>query len=210
MNCKNIDYTLYLVTDSSLCPPDKLPQAVEKAIQGGVTMVQLREKNISTLDFYHIAHRVKAVTDQHQIPLLINDRIDIALAVNTDGVHIGQSDMPADTARRLIGPDKLLGVSANTVETALKAQADGADYIGFGAVFPTDTKKDASTRGVKAYWQVKNTISLPMVAIGGIHLDNVHRLNGADGIAVISAIMGQPDETEAARSLLSRFHGDKS
>lgn len=101
MNFKNIDYTLYLVTDSNLCPPDKLPQAVEKAILGGVTIVQLREKNLGTLDFYNAACRVKAVTDRYQIPLLINDRIDIALAVDAAGVHIGQSDMPADIARRL-------------------------------------------------------------------------------------------------------------
>lgn len=207
MSCKPIDYTLYLVTDSTLCPPEKLPQAVEKAILGGVTLVQLREKDVSTLDFYRIACNVKKVTDKYQIPLLINDRIDIALAVDAAGVHIGQSDIPADIARRLIGADKLLGVSANTIETALKAQTDGADYIGFGAVFPTDTKKDVSTRGVEAYWQVKNTVDIPVVGIGGIHLENAHHLNGCDGIAVISAIIGQPDETEAAHNLLCHFRG---
>lgn len=201
------DPTLYLVTDSSLCPPEKLPQAVEKAILGGVSMVQLREKQASSLNFYNLALKIKEVTARYNVPLLINDRVDIAIAADADGVHIGQSDLPAAIVRRMLGNDKILGVTAAAPELALKAQADGADYIGCGAVFPTATKKDARTRGVEAYWETKRAVKIPAVAIGGIQKENVRLLTGCDGIAVVSAIMGQPDEKEAARELLFRLRG---
>lgn len=203
------DPTLYLVTDSKLCPPEKLPQAVEKAILGGVTMVQLREKEASALEFYHLALKIKEVTNRYRIPLLINDRVDIALAADADGVHVGQSDLPAEAVRRLLGPDKLLGVSAGTPALALRAQAAGADYIGFGAVFPTGTKKDASTRSVDAFWETKRAVQIPVVAIGGIHQENVHLLRGCDGVAVVSAIMGRQDEKAAAQALVHRLRGQE-
>lgn len=199
--------TLYLVTDSALCPPEELPQAVERAILGGVSMVQLREKHACSLDFYNLALRVKEVTARHNIPLLINDRVDIAIAADADGVHIGQSDLPAKIVRRMLGDGKILGVTAATPALAIKAQADGADYIGCGAVFPTATKKDAQTRGVEAYREVKRAVKIPAVAIGGIQKENVHLLAGCDGIAVVSAVMGQADEEAAARELLRRLRG---
>jgi thiamine-phosphate pyrophosphorylase len=138
------DYTLYLVTDRSLMSTATLIEAVEQAILGGCTMIQLREKNISSLDFYRQSVEVKKVTEQYHVPFIINDRIDIAMAVNADGVHIGQSDIPAAIVRDLIGTDMLLGVSAASVKEAVQAANDGADYLGVGAMFPTGTKTDAN------------------------------------------------------------------
>ena len=137
------DYTLYLVTDRSLMSTETLGEAVEQAILGGCTMVQLREKDSSSLDFYQLARGIKKITDRFHIPLMINDRIDIALAVDAAGVHIGQSDLPAAIARKIMGERMLLGVSAASVREAVQAQNDGADYLGVGAMFPTDTKTDA-------------------------------------------------------------------
>ncbi|NLB33505.1 MAG: thiamine phosphate synthase, partial [Tissierellia bacterium] len=138
----NIDYTLYLVTDREIMSTEKLETAVEQAILGGCTVIQLREKNCSSLEFFEIAISIKEITDRYQIPLIINDRIDIALAVDASGVHIGQSDMPARIVRKLIGNNKILGVSASNFEEAMKAYKDDADYLGVGAMFITDTKKD--------------------------------------------------------------------
>ncbi len=137
------NYALYLVTDSELCPRENLLAQVEGALKGGVTMVQLREKDLGSLAFYQTAVRMKALTDRYHVPLIINDRLDIALAVDAAGVHVGQSDLPASVVRRLVGPEKLVGVSASTVAEAVIAYNDGADYLGVGAVFPTSTKKDA-------------------------------------------------------------------
>ena len=138
-----IDCTLYLVTDRDLFPGIRLAEAVEQAIQGGVTMVQLREKNVSSRDFYTVAMEIKEITDRYNVPLIINDRLDIALAIDAAGLHAGQDDLPARVARKqLAGTGKILGVSAATVAEALQAQVDGADYIGSGSVFTTDTKKD--------------------------------------------------------------------
>ena len=139
---KNIDLSLYLVTDKS-DDVEKFLNTIEEAIKGGVTVVQIREKTADTLDFYNLALKVKEITTKYHVPLIINDRVDIALAIDADGVHVGQSDMPCDVTRRLIGEDKILGVSAATVDEAQKAEKDGADYIGTGAVFPTATKDDA-------------------------------------------------------------------
>ena len=138
-----IDYNLYLVTDRPLLGDRDLQQSIEAAILGGVTIVQLREKDLSTLEFFNLATQIKAVTDSYQVPLIINDRLDIALAVDAAGLHVGQDDLPAVIARRLLGADKILGVSATTLEEAIKAEVEGADYLGIGAIFPTDTKKDA-------------------------------------------------------------------
>lgn len=201
----NIDYTLYLVTDSELCPFNKLPLAVEHAIQGGVTLVQIREKTSSTLEFYNTALAVKKITDKYNVPLIINDRLDIALAIDAAGLHIGQEDMPASIARKLLGENKLLGVSASTIEKAKTAKRDGADYIGVGAVFPTSTKQVEGCTGVDRPAAIRREISIPVVAIGGINKSNVGKLYGIDGIAVVSAIMGKVDEAKESRELLSLF-----
>ena len=199
-----VNYKLYLVTDRDLLKNIDICTAVEQAIQGGVTLVQLREKELSSLEFYNTALKVKKVTDKYNIPLIINDRLDIALAVDAAGVHVGQSDIPAAIARKLIGPDKILGVSTATVEESIEAEKNGADYIGAGAVFPTSTKLDARAVTVEMLKSIKKNIKIPVVAIGGISENNVQSLRGADidGVAVISAILGKQNIKEASESLL--------
>lgn len=200
---KDINYKLYLVTDRDLIGEVSLNAAVEEAIKGGVTLVQLREKDIGTLDFYNTAVALKKITDKYNVPLIINDRMDIALAVGAEGLHVGQDDMPADVARKLLGKDKILGVSAGTLEEAIKAEKDGADYIGVGAIFPTSTKNDARAVSVDTIKKIKESISIPVVAIGGINEKNVGLLKPAniDGISVISAILGKEDIKGAAEEL---------
>jgi len=197
------DLTLYLCTDRHWLGDMSIGESVDRAIQGGVTLVQLREKDVSTADFLAAALEVQAVCKKHNVPLLINDRVDIALAIDAEGVHVGQSDMPCDIVRRLIGPDKILGVSANTPEHAKKALTDGADYIGIGAAFMTDTK---AVGGALSYEQIKavmDAADIPACAIGGINEKTGPALKGLglDGISVISAILAKPDITEAARTM---------
>ena len=189
------DYTLYLVTDRSLMSTATLIEAVEQAILGGCTMIQLREKNISSLDFYRQSVEVKKITEQYHVPFIINDRIDIAIAVNADGVHIGQSDIPAAIARDLIGTDMLLGVSAASVKEAVQAANDGADYLGVGAMFPTGTKTDANYVSIEELKKIRHAVNLPIIAIGGINKGNIKQFHdtGINGLAVVSAIIAQPD-----------------
>jgi thiamine-phosphate pyrophosphorylase len=198
-----IDYRLYLVTDRNLLNGKSLAQSVEDAIAGGVTVVQLREKTLGTRDFFDLALRVKAITDHYGIPLIINDRLDIALSVNAAGLHIGQGDLPVPLARKLLGPDKVLGVSAATVEEAAAARNEGADYLGIGAVFPTGTKTDARNVPVETLRRIRERIAIPIVAIGGINRSNARLVlnEGVDGIAVVSAILGAPDIRLAAHCL---------
>lgn len=201
------DYSLYLVTDRSLMTTDTLSEAVEQAILGGCTMVQLREKNISSLDFFKLATEIKAVTDSFGVPLIINDRIDIALAVHAAGVHIGQSDIPAAIVREIIGDDMLMGVSASSVSEAIQAQKDGADYLGVGAMFPTGTKTDAAIVSIKELQNIRQSVALPIVAIGGINKGNAGLFHdmGIDGLAVVSAIIAQPNIRQAASELKRIF-----
>lgn len=201
------DYSLYLVTDRSLMTTDTLSEAVEQAILGGCTMVQLREKNISSLDFFKLATEIKAVTDNFGVPLIINDRIDIALAVHAAGVHIGQSDIPAAIVREIIGDDMLMGVSASSVSEAIQAQKDGADYLGVGAMFPTGTKTDAAIVSMKELQNIRQSVALPIVAIGGINKENAGLFHdmGIDGLAVVSAIIAQPNIRQAASELKRIF-----
>lgn len=200
----DINYKLYLVTDRDLLKNTDICTAVEQAIQGGVTLVQLREKDLSSLEFYNIAVEVKKVTDKYKVPLIINDRLDIALAVDAAGVHVGQSDMPALIARKLIGPNKILGVSTATVEESIEAEKNGADYVGVGAVFPTSTKLDARAVTVDMLKEIKESIKIPVVAIGGINGNNVQSLKTANiqGVAIISAILGKEDIKKAAENLI--------
>ena len=162
------DYRLYLVTDRNCLQQQTLEQAVEQAILGGVTLVQLREKAIASKEFYERALRIKAICHHYNVPLLINDRVDIALAVEADGVHIGQSDLPCGVVRQILGKDKIIGVSARTAQQAIQAQADGADYLGVGAMFATSTKQDAQTVTIASLTQIRQAVTLPIVAIGGI------------------------------------------
>ncbi|MBR3155414.1 MAG: thiamine phosphate synthase [Methanobrevibacter sp.] len=204
---KNLDLSLYLVTDKS-DDVEKFLKTIEEAIKGGVSLVQIREKTAETLDFYNLALKVKEITEKHDVPLIINDRVDVALAVDAEGVHVGQSDMPCDVTRALVGPDKIVGVSAATIEEARKAESDGADYIGTGAVFPTATKDDAPKITKKDLKEIVESISIPVVAIGGITLNNAHELNdtGIAGLSVVSAIMSSENPKKSSEELLKIFN----
>lgn len=203
MDKEAIDYLLYLVTDRDLLGNKDLAVTVEEAIKGGVTLVQIREKNVSTLEFFQLALEIKEITKKHGVPFIVNDRIDIALAVDADGVHIGQEDMPLTVARKMVGPAKIIGVSVSTLEQALAAQREGADYLGIGAVFPTTTKGDANSVSLKDLQEIKAGITIPIVAIGGINKNNIHNVmeTRVDGAAVVSAIIACSDPYEAALDL---------
>ena len=161
----NFDYTLYLVTDRQLMSCDSLTEAVEQAILGGCTMIQLREKELSSLEFYNQAVAVKQVTDKYHIPLIINDRIDIAMAVQAAGVHIGQHDLPAAAVRKVIGENMLLGVSASSIVEAIQAQQDGADYLGVGAMFPTGTKTDAESVSMEELQKIRTAVTMNLQSL---------------------------------------------
>lgn len=198
-----MDYTLYLVTDRILAGARDFDDLVGRAVRGGCTLVQLREKDASSGELYERALRLKRVTDYFHVPLIIDDRVDIMLAVDAAGVHLGQSDLPAEAARRLIGPDKILGVSARTVEEAEAAESAGADYLGVGAVFPTATKTDAEPVARETLAAICAAVRIPVVAIGGLNAKNIPLLEGSgiSGAAVVSAVMGAEDPEEAARKL---------
>ena len=204
-----IDYSLYLVTNRLLMSTKTLGEAVEQAIIGGCTMVQLREKKISSLDFYALALEIKEIADSYGIPLIINDRIDIAMAVGAAGVHIGQKDIPADIARKVIGKDMLLGVSAASVAEAENAAKAGADYLGVGAMFPTGTKPDAGFVSMEELGRIRRAVDIPIVVIGGINKENAMLFQpmGIDGLAVVSAVIAQPDIKKSAADLKSLFLG---
>lgn len=203
----NIDLSLYLVTDNSE-NEEKFLKTIEEAIKGGVSVVQIREKTADTLEFYNLALKVKEITTKYDIPLIINDRVDVALAIDADGVHVGQSDMPCDVTRKLIGENKILGVSAATISEAKKAESDGADYIGTGAVFPTATKDDAPKITKKDLSDITKSINIPVVAIGGITLENASELKdtGIAGLSVVSAIMSADNPKKASEELLNIFN----
>jgi thiamine-phosphate pyrophosphorylase len=197
----SIDYSLYLVTDRSFLNNKSIKDAVEEAIKGGVTMVQVREKDVSSREFYKVALEVKEITDKYKLPLIINDRIDIAQAVDASGVHLGQSDLPLKLARDILGKDKIIGISVGNVKEAKEAETDGADYVGIGTIFFTGTKKDIKTPiGIEGLTEIVKSIGIPSVAIGGINEENAKDVlnSGTDGVAVISAILGKEDIRKAA------------
>lgn len=197
------DYSLYLVTDTDMCKRENLLDVTEKAIKGGVTMVQLREKDISSREFYTEAIEMKKLCQRYSVPLIINDRMDIALAADADGLHIGQSDIPIDAARKVMGENKIIGVSAGNVTEAKTAVSGRADYLGVGAVFHTDTKKDAVDVGLNMLRKVRESVDIPLLAIGGINHSNIDLLknSGIDGVAVVSCIMASDDPYAAAVKL---------
>lgn len=199
-------YTLYLVTDRFDYTDDEFFSIIEEACQAGVTLVQLREKKATTNRFFHLAQKVKTITDKYDVPLIINDRVDICLAVDAAGVHIGDDELPIDVTRSLIGPDKLLGVSADTLERANEAQQLGADYLGIGAVFPSSTKADCETVSLDIVRQMNDRSALPSVAIGGINQDNIIQLEktGITGISLVSAIMQADNVSETTGQLLQQ------
>ncbi|MBD8941565.1 MAG: thiamine phosphate synthase [Clostridiales bacterium] len=202
-----IDYTLYLCTDRDLMSSATIEENVELAIKGGCTVIQLREKNCSSKEFYDLAVSVKKITDKYNVPLIINDRVDIAMAVDAAGVHIGQSDLPADVVRRIIGDDKIIGVSTAKLDEALKAVKDGADYLGVGAMYSTDTKTDARPVTMEELKEIRKNVDIPIVVIGGINMNTLGNFKnmGIDGLAVVSAIVAQPDVEKAAKDMYEAF-----
>jgi thiamine-phosphate pyrophosphorylase len=198
------DLKVYLCTDRLLAKGRPISAAVEAALKGGATMIQVREKEASTREFYDIALEVQRLTRRYQVPLVVNDRLDIALAIHADGLHIGQDDLPLAEARRIAGSSMFIGVSASTVEEARAAEAGGADYLGVGAVYPTGSKADAGAAiGLDQLARVAASVKIPVVGIGGVNAANAPLVleRGAAGVSVISAILSQPDIEEAARVL---------
>ena len=195
-----MDYSLYVCTDRDIMTTDTLEEAVELAIKGGATIIQLREKDCTSREFYELALSIKDITDAYEVPLIINDRLDIALAVHADGVHLGQSDIPVQVARNVMGPNCIVGATANTLEKAKEAWQSGADYLGVGDVFGSATKNDTKPVELKELKKICDTVKIPGVAIGGISKKNIHLLKdtGVAGVAVISAVLGQTDITAAA------------
>ena len=205
MKLENKTMLVYAVTDRTWLNGSTLKQQVEQAIKGDATLIQLREKELSYTAFLEQAIQLKKVTDKYHIPLIINDNVDVAKAVNAEGVHVGQKDMEAGAVRQKLGENKIIGVSVQTVEQALLAQKQGADYLGVGAVFSTSTKLDASEVSFETLQKICNAVSIPVVAIGGISQSNILQLKGSgiDGVAVVSAIFAQKDITQATKELVA-------
>lgn len=198
--------TVYAVTDRAWTGEKSLMEQVKEALEGGITFLQLREKKLSKEAFLQEAKEMKQLAEKYKVPFVINDNIEIAQKSGADGVHVGQDDMPVEEVRKILGEDKIIGVSAHNVEEALKAQKGGADYLGVGAVCQTATKSDASVVSMEEMKKICESVSIPVVAIGGIHKDNLLMLEntGVDGIAVVSAIFAAKDIKEAARELFAK------
>lgn len=194
---------LYVITDRSWIGEDSLDKQVEEALKGGATFLQLREKQLSTDEFLDQAKKIKKITDRYNIPFIINDNVEVAINSDADGVHIGQEDMKAKKVRNIMGSDKILGVSASTVEAAKLAEENGADYIGVGAVFKTNTKEDANVISMDTVKNICKAVSIPVVAIGGINEETVLTLkdSGLDGICCISAVFSKKNINESTRNL---------
>ena len=205
-NVKKEDMLLYAVTDRHWLNGETLYSQVEKTLEGGTTFVQLREKELDEEHFLDEAKKIKKLCAKYNVPFVINDNVEIALEMDADGVHVGQSDMEAGDVRAKLGPDKIIGVSAQTVEQALLAQERGADYLGVGAVFHTDSKADAADVDHETLKAICEAVDIPVIAIGGISKDNVGELAGSGicGIAVISAIFAEKDIKGATQELKNR------
>ena len=197
------DPTLYVITDSTYHTTETLLRAVDDACAGGATLIQLREKDTGGRDYLALAQMVKAVTDKYNVPLIIDDRVDVALACDAAGVHVGASDLPVSVCRKLLGPDKIVGATAKTVEAAKAAYADGADYLGTGAIYPTTTHVATRVTPVSTLDEICRAVPIPVVAIGGLNARTLPALagSGADGAAVVSALFAADDIESAAHQL---------
>lgn len=202
-----LDTTLYFITDSSTVPAEKFLPSVEAACKGGATIIQLREKNKSTREYMELAASVHEITSRYNVPLIIDDRVDVALAIGAEGVHVGQTDMPVATARKLMGPDKIVGATTKTVPQALEAYEQGADYCGVGAIYPTTTKVVTILTSVDTLKEIVKAVPIPVNAIGGLNKDNIDVLKGSGikGICAVSAIQKAADPEVAARELKAAF-----
>ena len=203
MNCRPEDMLLYAVTDRAWLNGATLESQVEQALKGGATFVQLREKELDEETFLEEAKKIKKLCGKYHVPFVINDNVDIALKMDADGVHVGQSDMEAGKVREKLGPDKIIGVSCKTVEQALLAKKHGADYLGVGAMYPTGTKKDATAVTPEVLSEICQAVDIPVVAIGGINKNRLEPIKGTgvDGVAVVSAIFAAEDIEKATREL---------
>lgn len=203
---KNFDTTLYFITDSGGYREEEFLYRIEEALKGGATLLQLREKEKTTREYIELAEKVHGLTKEYNVPLIIDDRVDVALAVNAEGVHVGQSDMPVYIARKLMGEDKIIGATAKTVEQAVEAYAQGADYLGVGAIYPTTTKVKTVLTSTESLENICNSVPIPANAIGGLNKDNIDILKGIpiSGICVVSAIMKADDPKQAAIELKAR------
>ena len=198
---------LYLVTNRYQDSLESFLEKVETACRSGVTIVQLREKNLTTNQYYQLAKEVKEITDAYQVPLIIDDRLDVCLAVDAAGLHIGDDELPVSVARQVLGPDKILGVTAKTVKRALEAEEGGADYLGTGAIFPTTTKKNAPITLISTLKTICQRVAIPVVAIGGLTSENIDQLIGTDiaGVAVVRDLMQAEDIEEKTQAFLTKL-----
>lgn len=205
---KQIDTTMYFITDSTGYGEEEFLYRVEEACKGGITLIQLREKERTTREYLALAEKVHEISQRYNIPLIIDDRVDIALAVNAEGVHVGQSDMPVHIARKLMGDDKIVGATAKTVPQALEAHEQGADYLGVGAIYPTTTKVKTVLTSVETLKDIVKAVPIKVNAIGGLNKENIHILkdSGIDGICAVSAIMKADSPCIAAKELREAFY----
>ena len=206
---KNFDTTLYFITDSTGFTREEFLFRVEQALKGGVTLLQLREKEKTTREYISLAEKVHALTKKYNVPLIIDDRIDVAMAVDAEGVHLGQSDMPVDIARRILGGDKIIGATAKTVPQALEAYRNGADNLGVGAIYPTTTKVKTVLTSVDTLKEIVKAVPIPVNAIGGLNKSNMHVLanTGIAGVCVVSAIMKADNPQQTAEEIKETFLG---
>lgn len=198
---------LYLVTNRYQDPLETFLKKVEQACQSGVTMIQLREKQLTTNQYYELAKMVKQITDTYQVPLIIDDRLDVCLAVDAAGLHIGDDELPVSVARQVLGTEKILGVTAKTVKRALEAEKSGADYLGTGAIFPTTTKENAPITLISTLKDICQTVDIPVVAIGGLTCENIHQLSGTGiaGIAIVRDLMQARDIEARTQEFLTKL-----
>ena len=201
-----LDMSLYFITDSTGFSEEEFLRRIKAALRGGVTLLQLREKDKTTREYLNLARKVHALTKRYGVPLIIDDRLDIALAIGAEGVHLGQSDLPIDLARKILGPDKIIGATAKTVPQALEAYHQGADYLGVGAIYPTTTKVKTVLTSTDTLREICSAVPIPANAIGGLNRDNIDVLAGIPigGICVVSAIMKADDPEKAAIALKAR------
>ena len=199
---------LYLVTNRYQDSLENFLEKVETACRSGVTIVQLREKNLTTNQYYHLAKQVKEITDAYQVPLIIDDRLDVCLAVDAAGLHIGDDELPVSVARKVLGPEKILGVTAKTVKRALEAETSGADYLGTGAIFPTTTKENAPITLISTLKTICQTVAIPVVAIGGLTSENIDQLSGTGiaGVAVVRDLMQAEDIEAKTQAFLTKLN----
>ena len=200
------DSSMYFITDSTNYSEEEFLYRVEQALMGGITLLQLREKDKSTREYMDLAEKVHTLTKKYNVPLIIDDRVDVALSVDAEGVHVGQSDMPVSMARKLMGEDKIVGATTKTVEQAVEAYAQGADYLGVGAIYPTTTKVKTVLTSTETLGNICSAVPIPVNAIGGLNKDNIDVLKGIPiaGICVVSAIMKADDPKQAAVELQAR------